>query len=307
MKNCLISLLFVFPIFALAATVELSIVDESGEPVSGARVRVGFADFRGDGKTVKGLSDEQGQFQARGSPNHSILIWVSKDDHYPAEFEKLKPDIDHDLEVILPRVRNPRPLVYHHVTPKIPEFGEWFEFDLELGDWVAPYGIGETSDFVVRLSRDFIKINVLERDMIKIRQRNPNYTEEDFRRIWGIWNMFLEIRMTVDGEGIIESDQYYKNSELRLPHLAPNSEYKSELFFKNVSNKWSERQNDVGYFVRSRVILNADNQPVSVNYSKLLGESAADGGGAFSLEYYFNPDPNDRNLEYDGTNLAEEK
>lgn len=291
---------------AQGAVVELLVMDEIGEPIKNAKAKITFANYSGRDETItEEASNSSGEIRAFGSSNHSILIKISKSGHYAAELERLAANQDHKIEVILPRVVDPRGLIHRKTTPKIPDFDRWFGFDMEFGDWLVPVGRGETADFFVRLSRNFVKINLLERDMIKIRDHNPNYTEDDLRRIWGLWNMFLEIRFEGKDEGITESDQFYHYSEMQLPHSAPDSDYKPELIFENISNNWSSRNKDIGYFIKSRVVTDASGRFVSANYSKLIGELRSDGGGSFFVEYYFNPDPNDRNLEYNGTNLAE--
>lgn len=298
-------LLFLYT-FAHGASIELKVVDSKNAPVEDANVKVAFANYSGVGESiVRDLTDERGEVRVHGSADHSIAVRISKPGHHPANIDQLRASEGHSLEVILPRVISPRPLVYYKITPKIPKFDEWYEFDMELGDWLTPYGIGEKPDLIIRLSRNFMKLNVLERDMAKIRDRYPHYTDDDYKRIWGIWDMALEIRFPLDQGGIVKSKQFYKYNELSLPHEAPSSSYEQELCFKNVSNRWSERHEEEGYFIKTRVLLDENNQIVSANYAKLLGESRADVEGAFILEYYFNPDPNDRNLEHNGTNLAE--
>jgi hypothetical protein len=288
-----------------ATEVRLNVVDENGEPIEGATVVVGLASYMNlKSKELTGLTNETGNFSVRGNPNHSIYYRVWKSGFYAAEEKRLAADRDHDLAIVLPQIRNPRPLYYYRINPKVPGLDKWYGFDLKMGDWVAPNGVGKITDFNARLSRKFIKITVLDRDMVKIRDRNPNYTEEDFKRIWGLWDMNFEIHFSDEKSGVTESKQFFEYSKMPLPYLAPLGEYKPILGFEKNSREWANRRTNVGYFLRSRVVLDDVNNIIAANYSKLLGEPVTDAEGNFKLEYYFNPDVNDLNLEYDGSNLA---
>ncbi|MEZ5415708.1 MAG: hypothetical protein R3F03_15480, partial [Opitutaceae bacterium] len=48
-----------------------------------------------------------------------------------------------------------------------------------------------------------------------------------------------------------------------------------------------------------RVVLDDDGSVVSANYSKVMGDIYVSHTGVLRFTYYFNPTPNDRNLEFD--------
>ena len=60
--------------------------------------------------------------------------------------------------------------------------------------------------------------------------------------------------------------------------------------------------------VRSRTETGVDGKIMKANYGKIYGDLIYGGteknlnGGMVRLHYYFNPTPNDRNLEFDGKN-----
>ena len=313
MKNSLLGLLLVFPVCAFAALVELTVVDDRGEPVRGAEAEVAFATYSGKGeKIVRGLTTKDGKFKARGSSNHSTFVTVEKGGHYRSRIEKLKANTDYDLTVVLPRIRNPRPL-YHVLRkddeiPILPSFDTWYGFDMKMADWVAPHGKGEVVDFRARMSRQFTKFYTSERNIQEARRRFPEYTEDDFRRIWGDWELTFDMEFVGQSAGVVESPSFHEYSEMPLPYDAPESGYQRTWNFNYTNRASGEKRDNVGHFVKTRVIYDEEGKTeVSANYAKFISDPWVGTQGEMLFEYYFNPDPNDRNLEYNGNNLAEEK
>jgi len=295
-----------------AALVEITVVDNHGEPVEDAKSEVAFATYRKNGeKIVRGLTTKDGKFKARGSSNHSTFVTVEKDGHYRSRIEKLKANTDYDLTVVLPRIRNPRPLVTNVSTvlqefPELPLFDTWIGFDLEKADWVAPHGKGSVVDFNIYTSKEFLGFAVTERRMVAIRERYTEFSEDEFRLYWGIWEVSLRLTFPESRSGIFESPEYFGYSEMPMPHQAPNTVYRSEWGWDHNRIMISDGRNaGKGYLMKTRVEIDDEGDEISANYSKFLGIPWFDIGGTIRWEYYFNPDPNDRNLEYDGTNLAE--
>ena len=59
----------------------------------------------------------------------------------------------------------------------------------------------------------------------------------------------------------------------------------------------------MGFFLRTRVRLDKDGRVISANYAKVIGDFCLDAArSSFSFSYYFNPYPDDRNLEFDPKN-----
>jgi hypothetical protein len=57
---------------------------------------------------------------------------------------------------------------------------------------------------------------------------------------------------------------------------------------------------DTGFFLRTRVKRDQKGQIISANYSKFIGRmNVMANTGWIEFFYYFNPTPNDRNLEFD--------
>jgi hypothetical protein len=313
MINRLLKIFFIFPMLTYAARVELEVVDDRGQPVVRAATEVAFATYSGTGeRVVKGSTDSSGKFLTRGSSNHSIYIKISNEGHYPARMDRLPVDQDHILTVVLPRVINPRPLYYLRRTsdnfPRVPSFDTWYEFDMKMCDWVAPYGTGEIGDFQVRISRKFTKFYTSERNIEEARRRFPDYSEDDFRRIWGDWDLVFDIAFLGRGSGVVESSAFYTYSKMPMPHSAPQLGYQPTWSFNYTNRATGEKRDNVGHFVKTRVVYDEAGNEISANYAKFIGDPWVGVQGEMLFEYYFNPDANDRNLEYDGkTNLADAK
>jgi len=105
---------------------------------------------------------------------------------------------------------------------------------------------------------------------------------------------------------------------MKMPHLAPKSGY-NQLPTLMIEQATFEDSSEIGkadgYFFRTRVKREGD-KVVSANYGNLVGRinyrpAQLDGPwwgdkdkdaptfGSIEFTYYFNPTPNDRNLEFD--------
>jgi hypothetical protein len=84
-----------------------------------------------------------------------------------------------------------------------------------------------------------------------------------------------------------------------LPHSAPVEGYVPT--WRYTANSYTPRtaRENVGFFLRTRVRLDANGKIVSANYAKVVGDFYLVPQGSLMFSYYFNPVPNDRNLEFD--------
>jgi hypothetical protein len=187
------------------------------------------------------------------------------------------------IPYLLKRKRNPIPLhaktyVINHTTIPKKNFG--CAYDLERGDWVAPHGKGVTSDIVFHL---------------EVRRDNGDYDND----------CTLTLNFSNEGDGLINSPKpLNEGSELRLDYLAPDEGYKSTLSVRaftdpaaKVRHEGFERTQN--YFLRVRTERDEDGQVVRANYAKVHGDFEFWFTGDMRFTYYFNPTPNDRNLEFD--------
>jgi len=154
-------------------------------------------------------------------------------------------------------------------------------FDLEAGDWVAPYGKGTVADFV------FTK-----------KDKTPFIENtQPFDVIW-------TLSFSNNGDGIQSVlEPQNAGSALRLPRYAPETGYKSILVqeLSYDGKKWEKGAigEDQNYFFRVRSVLDEQGNVKSALYGKISGPVGCGGYGSVRFTYYLNPTPNDRNMEFD--------
>jgi hypothetical protein len=266
--------------------VTLRVVDDEGQPVSGAQVGVTYENL----KVVEGpkhfvspreLSDERGRVTLNGDMSLNRLAYgATKDGYYQttgleyyfsvesgARWEPWNPTI----ELLLKRIENPGPMYVKRVSASLPARGTPVGYDLEAGDWVAPHGKGRTADlvFVGRLD-----------------QRG---TED--------WDWELKVSFSNPGDGLQRFEPGSSNggSALRSPHEAPANGYLSSLTLArsrrpDIRDRTSFMP-DGGYFLRVRTELDAQGHVIRAWYGKIYGDF-------FDMVYYLNPDGT-RNVEFD--------
>ncbi len=294
--------------------VKVRVVDDAGSPLSGASVAILFVNY--DGSDVHdGVADSDGKYSARGLGNNSVMIRAKMTGHYPAQIESLARDRNHDVEVVLPRVLNPVALFAWDTqmgsAVKFPVQGEWLGFDFEAADWVAPYGKGKAIDILLRFRNEFkgwddrIKNQEdMERAIAVSKEgcvvKKVEWSMELFRRNFGKWDGVMEISFPGEREGLIETTKFLNYSRFKMPHFAPLEGYVPNWRYENRSYKsWSAREN-TGFFLRTRVKVDKQGNIVSANYAKVMGDFRLDAKhSCVGFSYYFNPNTNDRNLEFD--------
>jgi hypothetical protein len=273
--------------------VSVRVIDERGMPLDGVSATVTFM-----GHTARATQREVGQtgangvFHAQGTPHLRIYVNLEKDGYYPSESGRLSKDQDHNLVLILRDRKNPIPLHAKRYRGRIPGLGKEFGFDFKEGDWVAPFGDGRVADLSIRA------------DIGALADGSPS----------GL----LRVSFPQEFEGVFvvnEDSGYLPGSQLVMPHLAPEIGYEMAIEREEASYEDKAKPNNTSYFFRTRGI--ASQSGVKTwNYSKMhAGIDFVMGGGVFleepyrsidpkeyaiiGFQYYFNPTPGDRNLEFD--------
>jgi len=192
----------------------------------------------------------------------------------------------------------------------VPVVNDWCGYDLGMGDWVAPHGNGKVADFLLRFDREFVRFEK-KRTPLDVRRKairgkyerlGKEFTEEVFKLEAGDWDIRLEIAFPGEKEGLIRvEDKFNPHSVLRMPHLAPEKGYAPDYTYslKTYGESAWNQTDDVGFFLRTRVVLDEDGEIESANYAKVYGDFKIEQDGDLSFWYYFNPEVNDRNLEFD--------
>ena len=307
------------------------VLEESGEPIEGAEVWVWYSNPRPDGKggvvdgvRESGFTNHKGIVVTRENGRAGISTRVKKEGyyphgHYPAEKDYFgstgMPKVL-EKEVTLRRIINPTALYARRTaTIQIPVQREWIGYDFEQGDLLEPYGRGNKADILFRYENKFIGFResssrTMEERLASYQRKCDRkgilFTEDGFRKAIGNWEGVLEITFPEEKEGIVRViDDYMPHSVLHMPHLAPVDGYKPIYTLETTNYLHPEKQRftsvrkDTGFFLRTRVILDEEGEIKSANYTKMHREFSFDPRGTLSFSYYFNPVPNDRNLEFD--------
>ena len=319
----------------------IHVVDEDGKPLAGARGdSISFNPKNGRHGGDDWVADLNGRFICKDPPyffttdmrvslsnSDAAVGWKSYDvtvtqqDFLHFEEPKLT------LQVTLPYVRKPIPLKaksggFSHrrvnglkdtepADPRLPDLAiTEVGYDAELLEPMPPHGQGKRMDFTIRVTSVFrgFKDAWTERSAVVDVNRGLDTMDEGKVR-YGDWTHSVTYRFPNKGDGIILSAQFWPYCKLTVPHKAPEEGYVEELTLKEVRDYHSNRANlsnyrdkmkNNGLFLRVRTQLDKDGNVVSAHYAKIVSPRGA--GNSFTA--FYNPTPNDRNLEYDfKTNL----
>jgi hypothetical protein len=272
------------------------VVNENEEPLSGIRVGVGFEKNTGwgtDSSGQQGMTDSEGKLTFSGQSNGHITYGGRNDEYYPSYYDYDFKGLgtfgwepwNPELKIVMRKIENPVPMYARNVKSskkkiELPVLGREVGFDLEHYDWVAPYGKGETADFIFKATK-----------MVK--------DKRDF-------DVEVILSFLNQGDGIITIKEDFSNgSEFKLPRFAPESGYDSQKIFeehRRLGQKVErnfEPEDSYIFKVRSKYL---DGELIEAKYGKIHGPIFIDANwtetARIYLKYYFNPDGT-RNLEFD--------
>lgn len=322
MKKSLIYVVFLNFILVLTgcaspeAYYQVTVIDENENPLKDANVRIAFRELsskapgQGWGTVSKSSpvdikSDENGFCEAKGRTVSEFTFFVTAEGYYksyPRVFEKAQnynkllnrwEPWPCELTVRLKKIKDPVPMCVKSTDwMNVPDVGRSVGFDLEVGDWVSPYGKGKVSDFIFNLTARF---------------KSPFDSEAKYE---------MTFSNPLDGIQEFKADPK-DQSVFKYPYLAPQAGYLNEMsrFEFNKIDKHgdgaykTDMQENREYFYRVRTKTDAQGNIISANYGYLTSELAVQRfkGGRIKFTYYFNPDNKSRSLEYNGVNLFEDR
>lgn len=273
-----------------AWSVAITVVDETNQPVSGAKVSAIFwtpvSQTKEISTNISGISDSGGIFRAShpytGFP--AMLFRAEKEGFYKTLRAYDLGDYydafhwNPSLQLMLKKIENPIPMYAKQVSLVVPAFEKPVGFDLAAGDWVGPYGKGKSAD-ILFTSHYYNK---------------RGKTDFDHQLIVSFPNI---------GDGIqsMVSPVEEAGSDLRSPHQAPISGYEEKLIRFTSRHPGKSMVYDYdgnrAYLFRVRTVLDEKGNVKTALYGKIYGDF-------MQFRYYLNPSPNDRNIEFDqGHNL----
>ena len=298
-------------------TLDVIVKNERGEPLGGVEVRAYFSGPYSSGPD-KGKTDNGGRVALRGKATlRASVSSGGKDSKWYRSSSVIIPGgIDPDEDgwkikgegtLILRERKNPIPLVARRVTVPFPKEDVWIGFDFEIGELVTPYGEGKKSDVL-------FKVNCDGDTEVDDRWKTIRYKTLD-SKLW--------IKFPKEGEGWcgIVKNNLANYCVLKMPYKAPVDGYISERIIHKNKLGQSIMPSKQGLFMRIRRS-NLSQDSVEYHYLKLnqdikfhpyesgthtsdLGKEKTYGGVSFT--YFYNPVPNDRNLEFDPKkNLAKD-
>ena len=278
----------------LKAKLTVKVLDEAGRPFPNIDVQIGFEDPKTRRNIyVKGRTDTDGFFTAEGACDGSMAGGIQKDGYYWSgfPFKITGTEGNHWLPwnptcvTVLRPIGKPVALYAKTVQLRIPTLDKPCGFDLEVGDWVAPYGKGMKSDFIFSLHQE-------------------DHGMQDYDVIGE-----LNFKNPLDGLVDAPVPEVGKNSKFKWEREAPETGYQPKF---PLQNSWHKDKGITrsfklkdgvweGYFFRVRTV-EQDGKIVSAHYGKIRGGIEVfpnNPNPKIDFTYYFNPTPNDRNLEWD--------
>ncbi len=293
-------LLFSLNMRANEGRVTIHVIGEDGLPVVNAKANIQFAVAMPGGglgnETVvneEGLTDTNGICVLTGNGDEaSVGAAVLKNGYYGASGYRIEftnsilgrwQPWNPTIEVVLQKKGVQVPMYARRIDEiKIPVEGKPVGFDLEIGDWVAPYGKGETPDFL-------FKYTSKPEPHVPIQEIPP-------------YDITLAVTFSNDGDGIQSAAPLPHG--LRFTRPAPGNGYES-ILVKHESKErcqkaYSDYRDGQNYFFRVRTKNDAQGNIVSALYCKIDGDfNHAAAGAKLTFTYYLNPEPNSQNMEFD--------
>lgn len=269
-------------------------LDTTNHPVPHATYGASFwaSDSLLDVDRQKGTTDANGLSPLKGRTIHFVEYNFSKPGYYDTKgsywfYHPNETCVSNGCwqpwgptnTVVLKEHRNPIPMYVLKIRAVIPVRDKPIGYDMEVGDWTAPYGTGKVTDFWITYSADV-----------------PNWQNLSNR---------LVIAGAHPGDGFLRGEQESWSSFV-TPYEAPLNGYLPEIAFsmqrKNGQTIKQEQFPPSEYlFVRSRTVLDEHGNISSAHYSKIYGpiEYGGQDEDVVRFLYFMNPTPNDRNMECD--------
>ncbi len=269
-----------------------NVVDYEGVPVEGAAALVGFYMNREPGKNPKnaGITDRNGVFVTEQKSVGEINYIIQKDQYYttfgridfrdPFNWTKCVEDgkwqpYGATYNLTLKQKKHPifmnKSFFQEKIVTDVP-----VGFDLKKGDCVKPYGNGEVADFTFTITEK----------------------QDNIFNLYAV--LTLSFTNVLDGAYMKEKDLY--SDYVSVYNADTNAVYRKRFSFEyntlDPKNKIDTSLSDKQYLVlRTRTKVNAKNEITEAHYSKIYGRLGFT-HKCLTIRSYFNPTPNDTNLEF---------
>jgi hypothetical protein len=334
--------------------ITINVATEDGTPVADVEVRVthDYAN-KSDESVQYAKTDKNGNAVTSARSRGSVIIRTTNPFYYPTYEDEIGVtagplDYEHTPlkhvkhNVVIRKIIKPIPLFAKQNDIPIPEKEKWIGFDLQVCDWVYPYGKGKESDVEFFLENKILDVPMsngqsgVDRiaEIKDLHIKNPrlkaNYLahrDEFFNLPSGTstyeqafafrvhpWQGKLKMRVPFEKGGLIaekENYLFYSKSptsayarlpvtEMRMPHQAPTTDYQAEYAWEKIPGQTLvSAPPEFGFLIKTRVKLDEKGNEISAHYAKFITDVEIDIRGRIKFTSYFNPTPNDTNLEFD--------
>ena len=268
--------------------------DDDSNPVHGVLVRVHMGmNFADKGNHLEGVTNADGRFVVKGKTTGNVIEIAASKSGWYRSYTKLcfaKMGAEHEvkdgkwqpwgmkLPLRMRLVKSPLKLIEEDTYREFPATDRWIGYDLIARDWVSSGCRGMRSDFEVRLTWDGLE----------------GYHSKKLQ---------VECRFQGVADGFYP-EHYVKDSSFSLAYRAD-----VERRYERTLSRRRLREGrdfcvkgtapDCFFVFRSRSELSDDGR-ITANYGVLQNFFAvadSDGTCHLRLRYYYNPTPNDTNLE----------
>lgn len=274
-------------------TLQVRVVDETGTPVEDAYVGVGFWAPRGP-ETDNGETDAAGYVELKARCRVDGTLVAKKEGYYPSRLHVDYTATDDEsieetffsrrwkkpqpVQIILKRIRNPIPMIaWHAITSdfRFPTVNGSCSLDVESLEWCPPYGKGKHADITFICSGIYKELS-----------KNTVPTK-----------VIMKCERPGDGLALCQSDEWSQFQSVY--QVSPGMDFKQQHVFEFEPGENVLPSNTYLVF-RVRTELNAEGETISAHYGKCRGLPLLyPDGDILFLTVYFNPTPNDTNLEFD--------
>ncbi len=284
------------------AKLTIKVVDEDNKPLPHIPIHVWLS----EAVIFDSQTDSNGVFVAEGKCTvKEVPIRIVKEGFYDSMNLLIftnYPNINDNkwypwnpvVTAVVRRIINPIPMFAKCLETKIPKTNECFGYDLEIGDWVTPAGKGVVSDLVFSIEGVW-----------------QNYRDNDST---------LTLTFSQPNDGLVTVghdvlDRRPTGSKFILPRNAADSGYVNCFKWRRVRKQLTDSIQDQvvddvnvegrDYIFRVRSQTNEAGVVTNACYGKFhgniefVGAAGNSQGSWLKFTYYLNPNPNDRNLEFD--------
>ncbi len=280
--------------YGATATFRLTVVDDEGHPLEGVKGNAGFWLGSNNSDEDVAFSDEKGNLLLSGKCKYDGGFSLRKDGYYKTgrthKFSRTSYDDveetfftrkwvpDYVSKEILKKKRNPIPMIAKRVSLTVPHVDTPIGFDLEIMDWLEPYGGGKTLDVYVTLHT---KENVL----------GP-------KKWFEVETLTLTFPNSYDGSQLCKSDGWSEYPSSYSVNVAnPFEPYRDLTSHRDARDVFLAEGSYLVFRVRS--VFSSNGELIRCHYGKIYPNILAHVDKIEFGSVYFNPTPNDTNLEFD--------